>query len=238
MKTITLPAHNRPHYLRQTVESLSKLNLTGFKLFVNLEPGCKENVDIITAIDFVDVDLQINSEKLGVRGNPFNLIDRTFAAGSEWNYHIEDDMIFSPDTMDLVNWYKDNQEDNIIIYGTCRRANPIDGQPDNALLVGNYFSGLGWCCSKETWDNILKPIWFIPSPLGPYMHEGWDWNFSRLLKQGDYFEIVPVTTRTNTIGEFGTYSSPQSHAMFKKLKMAKSTETKEFFIGVDNVRNS
>ena len=226
MKTITLPAHNRPDYLKQTIDSLKQLDLNDFTLFVNLEPNCQENIDLINGIDFVKVDLKINDKKLGVRGNPFDLLDRTFAAGSTWNYHIEDDMIFSKDVISLVNWYEQNQKENVIIYGTCNRTLKKEKENNNIIVTNcEAFSGLGWCISNTTWYKYLKNIWFYKSPSGPYHGEGWDWNITRLIESNNLCEAIPIVSRSNTIGEYGTYSTPYTHRIFKHLIMSDGSST-------------
>ena len=231
MKTITLPIHNRPDYLKQTIESLKQFDLSDFTLFVQAEPGCQENIDLINAIDFVKVELYINPRKLGVRNNPFECIDRAFNAGSTWNYHIEDDLIFAPDTIDLVNWYKDNQQDDVIIYGTCNRYGEDQTEENiNKLTAFSAFSGLGWCVSKEIWTFLLREVWFLPSPLGPGKEEGWDWNVVRYFQIGSTKQMIPVVTRSTTIGVYGTYSNASSFEMFKSITLSEIKSTDEFIV--------
>jgi len=220
-KSITLPVHNRPYYLARTLNSLSKLNTSGYQLFVNIEPDNEASLDLIKQIDFMEVNLQINETRLGVRDNPFNLIERAFAAGSEWNYHIEDDLIFAPDVMNLVNWYFDNRIDDVLIYGTCNRQKLTNNVMDCDVYVNPvHFSGLGWCVDKKNWHEHIRNIWFDASPNGVPIEEGWDWNIVRYLRYGKYAEMLPILSRSNTIGEFGTYSSKQSHSTFLDLKLS------------------
>lgn len=212
LKTITLTVYNRPEYLKRTIESLSKLDLTGYKLFVNADTYCEPVIKIINDIDFIEVDLDINDEKLGVNSNTFNLLERTFKAGSVWNYHIEDDIILSADVLDLVNWYYENQLPNVITYGTFN-YNSVTTLHNRDVKIHTDFSGYGWCITPDTW-NILKMEWHkMPEDyskehrLNDYI--GWDWNITRLFKMSNYKEIVPMCSRSITIGEIGTYSSKE-----------------------------
>lgn len=226
MKTITLPANDRPHYLERTLESLSTLDLSGYTLFVALEPGCPENVDLVRQVSFVGVDLRVNPVKLGVQRNPFELIDRAFESGSDWNYHIEDDLIFAPDAMDLVNWYRSNRRDDVLVYGTCNRSSTSRGADDNHVFLNpTGFSGLGWCLDRRGWTEHVRRIWFEDAPFSPPHQEGWDWNLVRYLAHGDLNEMIPVLCRSTTIGERGTYSTPKSHRMFRSLRLSNGTRT-------------
>ncbi len=229
MKTITLPIHNRPHYLKQTLDSLRQFDLSEYTLFVNAEPGCPENVALIESIDFMKVDLQINRAKLGVWANPHSAIDRAIEAGSTWNYHIEEDLVFSPDAFDLVEWYYNNQKDDILIYGTCHRYNTTEDKNDVKLLTHSLgFSGLGWCISRDTWITHFRDIWFNVSPKGRGMHDGWDWNVGRYIQNTGFKEITPVLSRSNTVGEFGTYSDSESFQMFIDLNISEMSNVTEY----------
>ena len=115
MKVITLPVATRPHYLKQMLNSLRDNNLDGWTLYVNAEPN-QEVIDVIKAIDFIEVSLVINTERLGVRKNPFNVLNRAFENGAEFVLHLEDDLILSPDAVDLANWYYDEYSDNPMDY--------------------------------------------------------------------------------------------------------------------------
>jgi len=229
MKTITLPTNNRLEYLEQTIESLKQFDLSDYTLFVNIEtgfmnPGKISNDTINTkkyleSQDFVKMNIQIHHRQLGVQQNPFNCIERAFIAGSEWNIHIEDDLIFAPDAFELADWYYNNQKDNVIIYGLCNRS-VFKKSGIDTIITKNYFDGLGWCISKDTWLNHIRNHWFDISPYGPHKEEGWDCNITRYLNNNNLLEAIPETSRTNTIGEWGTYARPNNYKQFKDLIMS------------------
>ncbi|MDP8202782.1 MAG: hypothetical protein P9M11_11680 [Candidatus Tenebribacter burtonii] len=47
-----------------------------------------------------------------MRKNPFNLLNTAFNFGSEFNIHLEDDLLVSQDMINLANWYYDNFKSN------------------------------------------------------------------------------------------------------------------------------
>src|SRR5260221_6365651 len=102
MKTITLIAFNRPEYTREVLESLRTNNTKNYVLFIAIEPGCEQTIDICRSVDFMPVEILVNPSRRGVNYNNKNIYDLVFDRGSEWNVAIEDDTPLSPDALDLV----------------------------------------------------------------------------------------------------------------------------------------
>ncbi len=214
MKTITLPVANRPQYLKELLDSLRRNNLDEFKLFCGIEPKNDEVLNLCKNIDFVDKTIIINKKKLGVRKNPYNIIQTAFNTGSQFNIHLEDDLIVSPDMINLANWYYDTFQLNSTLYTVyglfAYDSNP--GKPDQIIEISR-FDGYGWCCFKQNWNQLFKKYWFNDS-LGKkyYKKKGWDWAIQGAFKEFELKALKPILSRTNNIGrEGGTFSTPLSH---------------------------
>ena len=111
MKTLTLTVNNRPGYLRQLLDSLRRNNVDGYDLlYCAVEPGCPEVLDVCKAIDFIPTHVHLNAERLGVRENPYQALRAVFDMGSDFNVYLEDDLLVSPDALDLANWYLEQDE--------------------------------------------------------------------------------------------------------------------------------
>ena len=46
-RTITITVTNRPHYLREMLESLIANDLTGYAIHAFCEPGCQESIILL-----------------------------------------------------------------------------------------------------------------------------------------------------------------------------------------------
>lgn len=103
-KTMTCTANNRPHYLEQMLTSLSKNKTEGYHLYIQVEPGNPKTIEVCNNIDFMPTTIIKNRKKLGVRENPYKLLEKVFEIdGSDFNIYLEDDIIISPDVTSLAN---------------------------------------------------------------------------------------------------------------------------------------
>jgi len=216
MKTITLPVATRPHYLRQMLDTLKENNLEGYKLYVNAEPN-QAVIDVIRSVDFIPTTVIVNRDRLGVRQNPYNCIQRAFDDGSTFNVHLEDDIILSPDTLQLASWYYKEYKDKPLThlnYGMFNyKSNP--DEPDKIQVIEGKFIGLGWCTFKECWNKWYKPYWFddkINAEVWSPQTVGWDWSIAAIAKTDNLTSLQPLTSRTNHIGRVGgTYCGADFH---------------------------
>jgi hypothetical protein len=204
MKTITLPVWNRPTYLKRVIESLSKNNLTGYKLFLGVEPGNEQVIELCKSIDFIEKDIVINQFRQGVRRNPFETIKRAFLAGSEYNVHLEDDVVVSPDAFQLCNWYYKtfSKEPKYMHYGLFHYEGD-ETHPDKIIEI-DMFNGYGWSLFKHNWESLYRDEWFNDKLcLKMFNAHGWDWAISAAYKTYGYKAIVPHYSRSQNIGREG-----------------------------------
>lgn len=216
MKIITLPVATRPYYLKQLLNTLKDNNLEGWKLYINSEPY-EEVIKVVRSINFIETNILINKTYLGVRQNPFNVIDRAFDAGAEYVVHLEDDLIISPDLLDLAMWYYESFKDNptkYLNYGFFNYDSDTD-LPDDIIEVTDKFTGLGWSTFKECWYKWFYPNWFndqINRQVWGPQTVGWDWSMASIAKTEYLKSLQPLCSRSNHIGRLGgTYCAAKFH---------------------------
>lgn len=195
MKAIVLTACNRPDYLREMLESLSKNDLTGYKLLLGIEPKDQSVIDLCNNIDFIETDIVVNESILGVRVNPHTLLKRAFTSGYTQVVYLEDDLLISPDAIEMCNWYFKRPEKNKHL---CFNLYNHDSDENNVneIHTSGKFSALGFAITQYQWKKFFDPSWF--------MHKsGWDFSFTGIIESGRATNMLPALSRTHHIGRFG-----------------------------------
>ena len=115
--TITLGVTNRTDYVKQCLKTLREAYeytnpafQNRLKLLIACEPG-DETRRICEDIDWIDKEVIMNDKKLGVRVNPYRILDYAFSV-SDFNLHLEDDLVFSKDLFRLLEIYEKTEREN------------------------------------------------------------------------------------------------------------------------------
>jgi hypothetical protein len=220
-RTITITAYNRPKLLVQTLQRLLTNSLDGWRILVAIEPGEKaeELQDICRSfLDGRDVDIAVNPELRGVRGNPFALLKKAFSEGSDLNIYLEDDLFLSPDVIDLALWFQANHRPSWLclnfMAGVCGSSGMLSepALPD-MLYEARGFNSLGFAVRRQEWERVMAPVWMPSTPERPggrqanwRTHWGWDWSvYARLLEDPRMVTVQPVLARVNHAGAVGTW---------------------------------
>lgn len=198
MKTITITTHNRPQYLRKVIECLRiaiSHTDTDYHLVAGVEPGCEDSLSQIESIDFIHTTIIKNEKKLGVRNNPHNLLKYVFETmNSDMNVYMEDDVIISPDALQMADWFFTQDTEYFSLQYFNRTRNNPNNLTDLIEINPIEFSALSFVLKRKNWDN-LKSMW--------YLHKkGWDYSVCNNL---DKKMITPSFSRSNHIGRVGTY---------------------------------
>lgn len=197
-KTISLACYNRPQVLRETLDSIKEqmANLADYKLYINCEPGNNEVIDIIKNIDFIETDIVINSKQLGLNANTFAHISRAFEK-SDFNLYLEDDIVLSPDALNLFEWYMEQDLTDIAMMALCNitdRGNKLD---ENLLYRTRLMYCWGFVVSNKQFEKYFKPVWF---PTTGY----WARNSANHIRSfKNLYNILPQLSRATTIGRTG-----------------------------------
>lgn len=202
-KTITLVANNRLHYLKEMVDSLRRNNLTDYSLFIGVEPDESAVVAFCKSMDFMPTQLTINATRLGVKLNPLATISRAFEAGSDLNVHLEDDIILSPDALDLANWYCSLADKDWLCLDLFNYHS--DPSSPNVVEESDHFAPLGWVTRRNSWEKHFAPNWMADK-------RGWDFSVNKLISDGNKKVLMPKLSRSNHIGrEGGVHCSQDFH---------------------------
>ena len=235
MRSITITGYRRPRLFRDLLASLRANDLSGWRVFVQLEPS-PEATELAAAatamLGGVDHAVTVNAHRLGVRENPFRLLDRVFAGGSALNLYLEEDMLVAPDATRLALWYERHHQPGFLclslLAGGCGSAGMMSLPGHPALLYASRcFNSLGFVARRDEWLGHLRDHWMADAPhnCGPdgAGRKGWDWAiYHHLLRTPALRVVQPVSARaTHTGREGGEHCTPEFHDLaFDDLPIA------------------
>lgn len=209
---VAFTVNNRPQYLRETLESWSKVRGIGrHTLIFCCEPGCPEAVALCRSVDFAATHVSVNQRRLGVLANPRRAFDLAFDVGiAPFGVLAEEDLIVSPDVLEYLEWCQRYQDDPDVLGVTTYQH---DEQPGGLSGVGPadwsrddrwHF----WVCGtwRDRWYRLLRDSWdttYAENGGGPYQR-GWDWKIRNTLVIGRGMQMIaPSLCRSQHIGKFG-----------------------------------
>ena len=204
MKTITLACKDRPDYTLKVLNSLKEQNkkLDDYKLYINIDPGCREVVDICNSVNFIETDIKIfQLDETNIRKridkNTYDVMERTFSDGSDFNLYLEDDVIMSPDILDIMDWYAGQDLTNIALLCLCNLWDRTNQPDENLVYKVRCACGWGFITSKFQFEKYCKPAW-ITKP-------SWDKAVANYIRTFEgIYNLVPQLSRTSNIGAKGT----------------------------------
>lgn len=213
---VAFTAYNRPGYMRDTLESWSKVRGIGdTTLFFRVDPSpvTDEMVAVCeTAAEFAEkVQVIVNDDHYGALGNPWHAFTTGF---SESNFVIvaEDDSVVGTDTLEYFRWCDQQFRKDPRVLSVCafRADSPDDPQTDGVRVLP-YFAPTIWGTWYDRWCDYLAPDWDFD-----YRYKGWDWRITEhWLGQRGFRNVVPDFARSQHIGrEQGTHCTAE---MFDSL---------------------
>lgn len=207
---IAITAYKRPHYLKQTLDSLKisydfamkQDSSLEFILVASLEPGYNETLDVIKSVDFMPIKLHVNDSKLGLNANVFMSINRAFeisdvVIGADEDVHYSEDFLWF--CVSMLRTYKDDQS---VLHITIANNNFNDINTNHvARKYGEYQ------CGTITWKDRWQ--WFSDNWLLANGNVSYDYGLSQKFPK-DKCGIYSVVQRARHLGMYGgTYSLPQ-----------------------------
>lgn len=195
---MTMTACSRPNYLRETLESLvANKHLDKFTLHFGVEPVNPEVLKVCQSVTFMDTHVHANAVQLGVRENPYQLLKRTFGMGYDAVLYLEDDVILSPDAVDLALHYAHSEA---AAKHRCLCLYNTDSRPDgdaSVIEVGHptvKFASLGFFTTLAHWTGFFDAAWHASK-------KGWDWSITEAGANNTLAR--PAVSRSRHIGRFG-----------------------------------
>jgi|15BtaG_2_1085339.scaffolds.fasta_scaffold40334_2 hypothetical protein len=237
MKTITVVAYNRPKYFVQCLEHLKTCDLTGWDLTISIDGAATQDQEQKTieclnlANDFVSsghaARVLHQDKNYGVNWHNKRVMDEAYQRGSDINLHVEDDILLSPDALQLVDWYsKFSTKEEYLFLLLCSKKKK-DTEAWN-LMVGECkrFMPWGFAYTRKNWEENIETSWMIDP-------NGWDVTLNEYLVIGqNYKTLQPYLSRINNIGKIGVYCTPRDWAQGfnNHIWNQKETDGNFFFI--------
>lgn len=212
MKTITLPVHNRPEYLKRVLNSISNsYNLSEFTLLIGCEPENRECIELAKSFSYQNKAVIVNNTKKGVRKNPYDLLQTAFVVyESQINFHVEEDVEFSPDCLNLTNWFlEQDPKYGLLTYFNRTHITDSKFEQLKEYQIGegqHNFTPFIWSMRPEKWSEIVETNAWWNAP------QGWDYSLVEYMKNAKWTNLIVECTRANHIGEYGTYMDPKLFA--------------------------
>lgn len=203
----------RTEYLGRVLDGILANNLRGWELYVGMEPGHPKVHALIRSIGFLPVTSWINGYNLGPELNPFVSINRAIVDGADAVLYFDDDMLLSPDALDLCNWYLDqthlHDPATHVGINLCTKAS--DPALPNSVTDLETWEGLvsqGNCFTAAQWRNFIRRNWNRYDPT--FMDgDGYDWAWTCWAVHLKLKILRPRLSRSQHIGEHGVHGNHQ-----------------------------
>lgn len=197
MKSITIICNNRFNYLRVLCDSLVKNDLKDWNIYCLLEPNgrkCKEILEKTIPI----TDLIINNYKFGCHFNSLQAWGYSFEyKKSDFNLFLEEDIILSPDALNLTNWFVSNYSNDLSKFALVLHNYTNNININNKICKKHKsFTTFGIGMTKENYYSYLRPNILNNT-------QGWDYGILNTLKSNEIYTVLPEFSRANHIGAFG-----------------------------------
>lgn len=212
MKAIVLPIYNRPHYLRQLLESIC--NAEEYHLFAAVEPSDKVADIAILLYEFKNKFASVTASgspiHKGMIQNTFDAFELTINNGAHFIVCLEDDLWLSPDFFSLMDYYEKTYKDNPLIYGAYGGQGGNINTDPQTLIEDCYFYGNGWAVFTENWQEYFAPNWFSSDMAMKHFNaSGNDWNISGVFREHNIKMLIPTLARSKHIGINGAHHNAQ-----------------------------
>jgi hypothetical protein len=195
MRTILLLGCSRTEYIQQVAESILIANHKNY---------------LVTAwIDWSEKQAEVFSEikrclpNATILKSPTNqgqfylrtALEVAFSLNEEVVV-VEDDIILSPDAIDLAGWFFDSKLDVLALnlFNHSRGWEPAD-----VIAQSRHFCPWGWAINSEKYQS-LKPCLDLKGH--------WDTNFNTAMKKNDWRTVCPLLSRSLHAGRTGDHQNP------------------------------
>lgn len=244
-KTIAITAYKRPPYFERLLLSLIKNDLDDWSIYIQLEPSDK----VLYFFEIAERLLKpynyfigVNSSVLGVKDNPYQMLDKIFLSGTLCCIYLEEDLVVSSDITKLANWYLTQDHQNLValnlILGGCGSAGFVSNPSEPSQLIKTKsINSLGLVFTYQQWIQHIKPNWQVnPEYAINYLEievVGWDWAlYDYVLSNPDLAVLQPICSRVLHLGEEDAVhtTSEFQQLAFSGLNIYKDADPLGYFI--------
>lgn len=210
---IAFTVHNRADYLRDTLESWSRVRgIERHHLFFSCEPGFPESAEVAKSVDFAPSTTYVRGARQGVLANPRAAFASAFNRRDCGNFAVlaEEDMVVSPDVLEYFAWCQRYGPDATVLgvttYQHHKQRGGLAGVGTADWSRDNQWHFWVWGTWFDRWVRLLKWNWdttYEENGGGP-MQRGWDWKFRNTLVIGKGMRMIaPAMCRSQHIGRLG-----------------------------------
>lgn len=237
MNSIVFTVCQRPYYLKESLESWSKVRgFRDWRLIFMIEPTkvVNEQVKVIDELSHPNKQLIFNKERLGVLNNPWQGFEKSFSTGAEFTIIGEEDIVVSEDILEYFNYAIDTRTFDLDVLTVCSNLREKEFEPDRdyEVLEDIRFDPLIWGTWKSRWDNVIRNTWDHDYSTGTDSQgAGWDWNLNtRIMPQNGFKSLFPVNSRSQHIGRLeGTHCTPSYYEETMSPSFKVSRERGEYY---------
>ena len=246
-KAVFLTAYNRLDYLRQTLETWKTVRgQEDWHFVAMIEPYEGGSTVVRMFEDFFQETnwgsylIHVNPQRYGVLHHPWVGFENLFnndAIGQNYDFVLraEDDLLVSDDILEFFSWAAETYQDNKQV-ATVHSFSHGEGDPADVVL-SDGFSPWIWGTWQDRWMEYLGPTWdhdYSTFNGHPGNQSGWDWNINtRLFPKMNLRSVVPVVSRSDNIGVFGTHGTAEN---FVRLPDFQQHQPRVSYRGVDTTR--
>jgi hypothetical protein len=202
-RVITLVLYNRPAYTREVLDALRRCDGVGdYVLLPHIEPGNEEVLALVKAVDFAEVRITLNREKLGIGRNTY-LAWEHGARLADFFIHIEDDTVPARDCLRYMEHCREayGRDQEIFSVAAYNRSpcppsafyQVARRRPYTCWLIGTW---------RDRWEWIRRR--WEPNPARYAV------NVTNQLSHYDLKEIHPLLSRSQNIGALGGAGVPSA----------------------------
>lgn len=216
-RALVFTAFDRPQYWAPVVKSWSQVDLTGWDVFLRLEPSDEGTQEHMTQlfIEFLGDEhtIIVNPERLGVLLHPWVAFETLFLAGYDFVVRAEDDLVVSSDVLQFFEQASEifAGDDSV---ATVHAFNETGSDDLHRIDVDSEFNPWVWGTWADRWREYIGPTWdrdYSTFNGYPGNQSGWDWNLdTRVLPRLGKQVAVVAQSRVQNIGEWGVHGTPDN----------------------------
>jgi hypothetical protein len=226
---VSLTAFERPRYLRETLAhfaaAASSLEEPTVVL-AQVEPSDKLDEVLALLAPYPNIYVRVNEERLGLQANTLAALDWAWGvaavSGDGFVLHLEDDLLIAHDGLRLAAWlrdtYRDDADAQFVSLTNCgsTRAKLYDRSVPppsdwNRVWRTDWFECHVWGTWTPEWER-LRSVW---------PHERRD-HWAARVTEGELtgHQVLPVLSRSKSIGIVGQHCEPHAHEEHNPLVWA------------------
>lgn len=210
MKLISILAYNRPEYLTQCLEALSKCRgAEEWGVIVSVDgPNGQQPMPSVPLPKNLNIEVVRHQVNYGIdHHNAFcaNGVFDNFEA-ADFLVMLEDDAILTPDALELASGFHGWPRRDEYLFMSVGDPKYTKSPPEEweyEQLVEERYSiyTSAWCFTRGSWEKMLG-AW--NRPLRTQL--GWDWSLSTSMHDNGWKSLYPTVSRSKNVGRVGVHA--------------------------------